>query len=238
MSETHTLTTYDAIMDAITTDGGSDGSAEIHNPATGELVGTYQVQNENDLNDAVAAARAAQPDWEAQGDHARCELLNKFADAIEAAAEPLARLLSQEQGKPLNGPNARFEIGACAAWLRATASFESPDYTAVDDDITATVHYRPLGVVGAIGPWNWPMMITIWQIAPALRMGNTVVVKPSGYTPLSVSALVAIANTVLPQDVLHIVTGSGGVGAAPGRRQDHVHRFDGNRQENHRGFCP
>ncbi|WP_049149048.1 aldehyde dehydrogenase family protein, partial [Corynebacterium propinquum] len=68
--------------------------------------------------------------------------------------------------------------------------FESPDYTAVDDDITATVHYRPLGVVGAIGPWNWPMMITIWQIAPALRMGNTVVVKPSGYTPLSVSALV------------------------------------------------
>lgn len=214
MSETHTLTTYDAIMDAITTDGGSDGSTEIHNPATGEVVGSYQIQDENDLNEAVALARQAQPDWEAHGDHARCQLLNKFADAIEAAAEPLARLLSQEQGKPLNGPNSRFEVGACAAWLRATASFESPDYTAVDDDITATVHYRPLGVVGAIGPWNWPMMITIWQIAPALRMGNTVVVKPSGYTPLSVSALVAIANTVLPKDVLHIVTGDGGVGAA------------------------
>ncbi|MDK8762039.1 aldehyde dehydrogenase, partial [Corynebacterium pseudodiphtheriticum] len=61
MSETHTLTTYDAIMAAITTNSDSDGSAEIHNPATGELVGTYQVQNENDLNDAVAAARAAQP---------------------------------------------------------------------------------------------------------------------------------------------------------------------------------
>ncbi|MEY8210563.1 aldehyde dehydrogenase family protein, partial [Corynebacterium sp. MNWGS58] len=172
-----TLTTYDAILAAITTDSDSDGTAEIHNPATGELVGSYQVHNENDLNDAIAAARAAQPNWEAKGDHARCELLNKFADAIEHAAEPLATLLSQEQGKPLNGPNARFEVGACAAWLRATASFESPDYTAVDDDITATVHYRPLGVVGAIGPWNWPMMITIWQIAPALRMGNTVVVK-------------------------------------------------------------
>ncbi|WP_049149983.1 aldehyde dehydrogenase family protein, partial [Corynebacterium propinquum] len=137
-----TLTTYDAILAAITTNSGShgsDGNAEIHNPATGELVGTYQVQNESDLNDAVAAARAAQPNWEAKGDKARCELLNKFADAIEQAAEPLAKLLSQEQGKPLNGPNARFEVGACAAWLRATASFESPDYTAVDDDITATV---------------------------------------------------------------------------------------------------
>ncbi|WP_049149692.1 aldehyde dehydrogenase family protein, partial [Corynebacterium propinquum] len=142
MSETHTLTTYDAILAAITTNSdsdGSDGSAEIHNPATGELVGSYQVHDENHLNDAVAAARAAQPNWETKGDHARCELLNKFADAIEQAAEPLAKLLSQEQGKPLNGPNARFEVGACAAWLRATASFESPDYTAVDDDITATV---------------------------------------------------------------------------------------------------
>ncbi|MDK4252893.1 aldehyde dehydrogenase family protein, partial [Corynebacterium propinquum] len=118
-----TLTTYDAILDAITTNSDSDGTAEIHNPATGELVGSYQIQDENDLNEAVALARQAQPDWEAHGDHARCQLLNKFADAIEAAAEPLARLLSQEQGKPLNGPNARFEVGACAAWLRATASF-------------------------------------------------------------------------------------------------------------------
>ncbi|WP_431831339.1 aldehyde dehydrogenase family protein, partial [Corynebacterium propinquum] len=107
MPAASTLTTYDAILAAITTNSdsdGSDGSAEIHNPATGELVGSYQVHDENHLNDAVAAARAAQPNWETKGDHARCELLNKFADAIEAAAEPLARLLSQEQGKPLNGP--------------------------------------------------------------------------------------------------------------------------------------
>lgn len=85
MSETHTLTTYDAIMNAITTNDGGGGT-KIHNPATGEVVGTYQQQDENDLNEAVAAARAAQPDWEAQGDQARCQLLNKFADAIEAAA--------------------------------------------------------------------------------------------------------------------------------------------------------
>ncbi len=84
----------------------------------------------------------------------------------------------------------------------------------MEDDITATVHYRPLGVVGAIGPWNWPMMITVWQVAPALRMGNAVVVKPSEYTPLSVLALMKIINEVLPKDVLQVVTGDGEVGVA------------------------
>jgi acyl-CoA reductase-like NAD-dependent aldehyde dehydrogenase len=133
---------------------------------------------------------------------------------VEAAAEPLAELLSREQGKPLNGPNARFEVGACAAWLRATATTELPVETVVDDEQThAELRYRPVGVVGAIGPWNWPMMITIWQVAPALRMGNTVVVKPSEYTPLSVLALVDVLNGVLPADVLTAVAGDREVGA-------------------------
>ena len=84
----------------------------------------------------------------------------------------------------------------------------------VDDaDTHAVLHYRPVGVVGAIGPWNWPMMITVWQIAPALRMGNTVVVKPSEYTPLSVLALVHVLNSVLPADVLSAVAGGREVGA-------------------------
>src|SRR6185312_4930699 len=78
----------------------------------------------------------------------------------------------------------------------------------------AELHYRPLGVVGAIGPWNWPMMISIWQIAPSLRMGNTVVLKPSEYTPLSVLALGAVLNDVLPADLLHVVSGGRDVGEA------------------------
>lgn len=201
---------YADLLNAITDENGR----EILNPATGEVVGRAPQNTVEDLNAAVEKARAAQKDFAKLSDAERCELLTKAAAAIDANAEALVELLSREQGKPLNGPNARFEVGACSGWLNATASFEHPNYTAVDDDITTTVNYRPLGVVGAIGPWNWPMMITIWQIAPALRMGNTVVVKPSGYTPLSVSALVAIANTVLPKDVLHIVTGDGGVGAA------------------------
>ena len=164
---------------------------------------------------AITRARDAQKEWAKLGEAKRNELLLAAADAIEAAAEPLAELLSREQGKPLNGPNARFEVGACSAWLRATASFESPDHTVVEDgETTAKVFYRPLGVVGAIGPWNWPMMISVWQLAPALRMGNTVVMKPSEYTPLSVLALVKVINSVLPEGVLNIVTGDGKVGAA------------------------
>jgi acyl-CoA reductase-like NAD-dependent aldehyde dehydrogenase len=140
-------------------------------------------------------------------------LLCRAADVVEANAEALAELLSREQGKPLNGPNARFEVGACAAWLRTTASFELEPETIVEEDGSyAQLFYRPLGVVGAIGPWNWPMMISTWQLAPALRMGNTVVMKPSEYTPLSVLALVEVLNTVLPADVLAVVPGGPEVG--------------------------
>ncbi|RAG61481.1 aldehyde dehydrogenase, partial [Burkholderia multivorans] len=99
----------------------------------------------------------------------RNDLLNKAADAIEASAEALAELLSREQGKPLNGPNARFEVGACAAWLRANAAFALEPEVLVDEDGThAELHYAPVGVVGAVGPWNWPMMISVWQFAPSL----------------------------------------------------------------------
>ncbi|MDK7884730.1 aldehyde dehydrogenase family protein [Corynebacterium striatum] len=202
--------TYEDLLAAITVDEGR----EIINPATEEVVGVAPEGSVEELNAAVERAVQAQKSFAKLSDAERCDLLLKAADAIEAAAEPLVELLSREQGKPLKGPNALFEVGACSAWLRATASFESPDYTAVDDDITATVHYRPLGVVGAIGPWNWPMMITIWQIAPALRMGNAVVVKPSEYTPLSVLALIKVFNSVLPEGVLQVVTGDGAVGAA------------------------
>jgi hypothetical protein len=205
-----TFDTYESALGAVTADTGQ----EIFDPATGELIGIAALSTTADLEAAIKTARAAQKSFAQLSEAERCDALLKMADAIEANAEPLAQLLSREQGKPLNGPNARFEVGACAAWLRATASFDSPDFTAVDADVKAIVRYRPLGVVGAIGPWNWPLMITIWQIAPALRMGNAVVVKPSEHTPLSVSALIAIAQSVLPAGVLEIVTGAGDIGTA------------------------
>lgn len=204
--------TFDSLLAAITPSEGP--TREIHDPATGAVVGASPVHTVADVDAAVDAALAAQPAWAALSHEQRSDYLLRAADAIDAAAEPLAELLSREQGKPLNGPNARFEVGACSAWLRATAATPLDAEVIVDDGEThAEIHYRPIGVVAAIGPWNWPMMIGVWQIAPALRMGNTVVVKPSEYTPLSVLALVAVMNEALPADVLIAVAGDREAGA-------------------------
>jgi acyl-CoA reductase-like NAD-dependent aldehyde dehydrogenase len=213
MNTTSTQPTYSTAADLLAVIEPAEGGRTMIDPATGEVVGRAPKHTLADLEAAVTAARAAQPEWAARGHAERSALLNAAAEAVEANAEALAELLSREQGKPLNGPNARFEVGACAAWLRATAALELEPEILVDEDGTkAELHYRPLGVVGAIGPWNWPMMIHTWQIAPSLRMGNTVVVKPSGYTPLSVLALVHVLNQVLPADVLHVVTGDREIG--------------------------
>jgi len=211
------METYDALLASITPASGE--TRTILDPATGTPVGEAPVHTVDDLERAVAAAQAAQPAWAALGHDGRSAALLKAADAVERSAEELAHLLSREQGKPLNGPNARFEVGACAAWLRAAATIPLEPETIVDDGETrAELHYRPIGVVGAIGPWNWPMMITVWQIAPALRMGNAAVVKPSGNTPLSVLALVKVINEELPEGLLSVVSCGREVGA---RLTDH-----------------
>ncbi|MDL9980193.1 aldehyde dehydrogenase family protein [Microbacterium candidum] len=186
---------------------------EILDAATREVIGRVPVQTVADMDAAIARAKAAQPAWEALGHEERSALLVKAADAIDANAEGLARLLSREQGKPLNGPNARFEVGACSAWLRTNAATVLEPQVLVDDEtLHAELVYKAAGVVGAISPWNWPMMISIWQIGPSLRMGNTVVIKPSSNTPLSVLAMVSVMNDVLPADVLIGVSGPGSIG--------------------------
>lgn len=188
------------------------GTREIFDPATEELIGLAPEQDEDVLNQMVETAREAQISWSQLSHAERSDYLMKAADAIEAANEPLAELLSREQGKPLNGPNARFEVGGCVVWTRATASFGMEEELLVDDGETrAVLNYRPIGVVGGIGPWNWPMMISIWQIAPALRMGNTIIVKPSEYTTLSVLALVEVMNEVLPEGVLQVIAADRGI---------------------------
>lgn len=189
-------------------------SREILNPATGTVVGLAPVHTVDDLEAAVTAAQQAQKGWAALGHAARSEVMLKVADAIDASAEALAQLLSREQGKPLNGPNARFEVGGAAGWLRAAATTPMETEILIEDENgRSEITYRPIGIVGAIGPWNWPMIITIWQVAPALRMGNAIIVKPSEYTPLSVLALVAIMNDVLPEGLVTVVSGDREVGA-------------------------
>ena len=202
------MLSYEELLAAVTAQAGD--SREVRDPATDAIIGAAPVADLPALDAAIDRAEAAQRDWAALGHDARIGYLNRAADAIEAHAEPLAELLSREQGKPLNGPNARFEVGGCVAWMRAAAGTPVPVEVLVDDESGyAEMHYRPIGVVGAISPWNWPMMISIWQIAPSLRMGNTVVLKPAETTTLSVLALAHIINTVLPEGVLNVVPGPG-----------------------------
>ncbi|WP_431030593.1 aldehyde dehydrogenase family protein [Plantibacter sp. RU18] len=203
---------YDSLLASITTDAVS--ARDVFDPATGELIGRAPLLTSAEADAAVDRAADAQAAWAALGHEERSAVLHRAADAVEAQSEALAQILSREQGKPLNGPNARFEVGACVSWLRVTADTPTPTQVVVDDGSDyAELHYRPIGVVGAITPWNWPMMIAIWQIAPALRMGNTVVAKPSEYTLLSGLALIAVLNEALPSGVLIAAPGDGGIGA-------------------------
>ncbi len=203
---------YDELLAAITDPDGR----EILDPATGELVGRVHESTVEELDRALARAREKQPEWAALPHAERSALLLRAADAVEAGAAALAELLSREQGKPVHaGPNALFEVGGAVAWLRATAALALEPETLFDDESgSAVLSYDPIGVVGAISPWNWPMMISVWQIAPALRMGNTVVAKPSEYTPLSVLALGHVLGQVLPEGVLTVVAGGREVGEA------------------------
>lgn len=180
----------------------------VNNPATGTPAGTFLVATSGDCQRAVAAACAAFPAWAATSDADRQTAIDSCADIIEANAEELARLLTAEQGKPLNGMGSRFEIGGAVAWTRHTANLSLPvEYVQDDAQAHVAIHRRPLGVVVSITPWNWPILIAIWHIMPAIRTGNTVVIKPSPYTPLSTLRLVELLQEALPPGVLNAVAG-------------------------------
>jgi acyl-CoA reductase-like NAD-dependent aldehyde dehydrogenase len=137
----------------------------------------------------------------------------KMAKVLEDNLDYLSRLVTQEQGKPLAGPGSVFEIQGCIAWTQVPASLELPVEIAFEDESRRDeIHRKPIGVVAAIAPWNWPLLIAIWQIMPSLRMGNTVVIKPSEYTPMGTLEMVRLLNTVLPAGVLNSVSGNGEVG--------------------------
>ena len=185
----------------------------VIDPATGQTFADAPLASEADLDAAVAAARRAFPGWAATPIEERAAAILAIADAIEAAKDELARLLSAEQGKPI--PNAVGEIMGALAWARATAALRpAVDVLKDDDSVRVEVHRKPLGVVASISPWNFPVMIAIWHIIPGLVAGNTVVMKPSSFTPLAALRMVEIANAHLPPGVLNSVTGEVGIGRA------------------------
>ena len=205
------MKTFSLIIDgrAITTSQTFD----VENPANGRTVAACAQGSVELLDRAVEAARNALPSWSRLPDSERAAKLNQVADVIEQHLSELAGLVTSEQGKAQSGPGANLEAGGCLAWTRVTAGLSLGEETIQDDAQGLIVLRRKaVGVVGSITPWNWPLMIATWHIMPALRVGCTVVIKPSPYTPLSTLRLVELMNMVLPPGVINVVTGDADVG--------------------------
>ncbi len=183
---------------------------DVINPATGEVFAQAPDCSREQLDAAFDAAKKAQVDWR-RDDAARRALLLEAANKLFAAAGELGPLLSSEQGKPI--ARATEEVFGAGIWLQYYANLEVEPLQIQDDAAaTAHVHRRPLGVVAAITPWNFPLVLAAWKIAPALRAGNTMVLKPSPYTPLATLRLVEILNEVFPAGVLNAVSGGDELG--------------------------
>ena len=203
---------------------GADASFDVVNPANEQVITQCPMATEAHLNQAVAAARAALPAWSAKSMDERRAIILQIADRIEANMVELATLLSTEQGKPIEGfagLGAMFELGGCLAWIRYTATLDLPVEVIQDnDDARIEVHRKPVGVVGSITPWNYPLLITMWHVIPGLLAGCTVVAKPSEYTPLTVLKAAHLINDLLPPGVLNVVTGKGDIGAGMSAHED------------------
>ncbi len=186
-------------------------SIDVVNPAKGLPFASAPAASAEDLDRAVAAAKAAFPAWRATPIETRRALLIQAADAIGAHADDLARLFVLEQGRPFEA--AKGEILQTAYWIKATAALNLPSEVTED---TATrrieVHHEPLGVVCAIVPWNFPVLLASWKIAPSLLTGNTLVLKPSPFTPLCTLKIGELLRDIFPPGVMNVISGGDDLG--------------------------
>ena len=208
------MATTETALHAMTIDGApaaTEATFGVINPTTGDVFEEAPECTREQLDAAMQAAVTAFRTWRLD-EAARRALLPACADAINAHADELARVLTQEQGKPL--AKAAAEIAGAAKWLTYTARLEIPVEVALDNDrVRVEVRRRPYGVVAAITPWNYPVSLAVWKIAPALLAGNTIVLKPSPFTPLATLLLGEILRDVLPSGVLNVVSGGDALGA-------------------------
>jgi acyl-CoA reductase-like NAD-dependent aldehyde dehydrogenase len=189
-----------------------DLTMPVINPATEEVLADCPRASEDQLNEAVAAAKAAFPAWSATSIDERKAVVNKIADAIEANGQELAQLLVQEQGKPL--ADATGEVFGMAAFCRYFTALDLP-VKVIDDGEGRRVeaHRRPLGVVGAIVPWNFPLILAAFKLPPALIAGNTLVLKPAPTTPLTTLRLGELIKDIVPGGVINFITDANDLGA-------------------------
>ena len=188
-----------------------DLQMEVVNPATGEAFTTVARASAAQADQAIAAAKAAQPGWAAAPYAERQAKLVALADAVVANGAELARLLTQEQGKPL--PEAQGEVAWTEGFLRHYATLELPDRVIQDDAAGyIAVKHKPLGVVVGIIAWNFPLLVACWKIGPAVLAGNAIVLKPAPTTPATALALGALCKEIFPAGVVNIITDANDLG--------------------------
>ena len=186
---------------------------DVINPATEEVLAQAPRADRAQLDEAIAAAKAAFPAWSAKPVRERGALLAKLADALEARRDEFARLLTLEQGKPLS--EADWEMGFAVDVMRHYATLDLPDQVLKEDATRKIVRqHRPLGVVAAIVPWNFPMILLVIKVAPALLAGDTLVAKPAPTTPLTTLRFGEICGEVLPAGVINVIVDHNDLGDA------------------------
>ncbi|MEM1398274.1 MAG: gamma-aminobutyraldehyde dehydrogenase [Pseudomonadota bacterium] len=192
---------------------GTEIEEAILNPRTGETILNMPEASPAQIDRAVAAARAAFPGWSKTPPAERSAKLLAIADAVEADLENLAQLEALNCGKPINEVRNE-EIPAVADCFRyfagAVRTMNGPVAGNYMEGHTSMIRRDPIGVVASIAPWNYPIMMMAWKLAPALAGGNTVVMKPSEQTPLTALAFAKILAGILPEGVVNVVTGQGG----------------------------
>lgn len=188
------------------------GRLAVINPATGQAVAEAPQASPGDLDQAVAAADRAFAGWSETPLALRRGMIIKLADAIEARVDEFARLLTLEQGKPL--PEATYEVHAMLHFMRRFAEFDLPERVLEDSERRlARLVRRPLGVVAAIIPWNFPLLIIAFKVPLALIAGNTVVVKPAPTTPLTALLFGEVTRDILPPGVVNVIVDANDLGA-------------------------
>jgi acyl-CoA reductase-like NAD-dependent aldehyde dehydrogenase len=195
--------------------GGSLCPAEkwldVIDPAIGAPFARVPECSEHQLDAAVVAARAAFPAWASTPPRERQQAVKKMISRIRENAGELAELLTREQGKPLS--KAKSEIDAALFFANSFAEMDlEPEIIRETESQKIEIHYRPLGVVGAIAAWNYPLLLSIWKLAPALVAGNTVIVKPSPFTPVATLRVGELLADIFPRGVANIVSGGDDLG--------------------------
>ncbi len=192
-------------------DASTGETMEVLNPATGETIAEVPAASADDVDRAVQSAKKALPKWLDTTPGERAEMLLKLADAIEENAEDLAAIESQNVGKPLS--YARDEMPVCADNIRffagAARVVEGKAAGEYMRGYTSWLRREPIGIVGGIAPWNYPLMMAVWKFAPALAAGNVQILKPSEQTPLSTLRFAQLAADILPAGVFNVITGDG-----------------------------